>query len=65
MAFQVPYARTDIYKYFPDTIRDCNPIRDCNAIPAAVISSAESSDDPVARFTSFVRLVFAIVGPGE
>ena len=51
MAFQVPYARTDIYKYsfFPDTIRDWN------ALPAAIISSAESSEDPVARFTSFVR----------
>ena len=37
MAFQVPYTRTDIYKYsfFPDTIRDWN------ALPAAVISSAE------------------------
>ena len=51
MAFQVPYARTDIYKYsfFPDTIRDWD------ALPAAIISSAESSEDPVARFTSFVR----------
>ena len=48
MAFQLPYARTDIYKYsfFPDTIRD---------YPAAVISSAESSEDPVARFTSLLR----------
>ena len=45
------YARTDIYKYsfFPDTIRDWN------ALPAAIISSAVSSEDPVARFTSFVR----------
>ena len=51
MAFQVPYARTDIYKYsfFPDTIRDWN------ALPAAVISSAESSEDTVTRFTSLVR----------
>ena len=51
MAFQVPYARTDIYKYsfFPDTIRNWN------ALPAAIISSAESSEDPVARFTSLVR----------
>ena len=48
MAFQVPYARTDIYKYsfFPDTIREWN------ALPAAIITSAESSEDPVARFTS-------------
>ena len=51
MALQVPYTRTDIYKYsfFPDTIRDWN------ALPAAVISSAQSSEDPVARFTSLVR----------
>ena len=36
--------------------------------PASIISSAESSEDPVARFTSLVRskrLVFAVVGPGE
>ena len=53
MAFQVPNARTDIYKYmysfFPDTIRDWN------ALSASIISSAESSEDPVARFTSLVR----------
>ena len=51
MVFQVPYARIDIYKYsfFPDTIRDWN------ALPAAIISYAESSEDPVARFTSIVR----------
>ena len=51
MAFQVPYAITDIYKYsfLPDTIRDWN------ALPAAIISSAESSEDRVARFTSLVR----------
>ena len=51
MAFQVSYARTDIYKYsfFLDIIRDLN------ALPASIISSAESSEDPVARFTSPVR----------
>ena len=51
VAFQVRYARTDIYKYsfFPDTIMDWN------ALPAGIISSAESSEDPVARFTSLVR----------
>ena len=51
MAFQMPYARTDIYKYsfFTDTVRDWN------ALPASIISSAESSEDPVARFTSLVR----------
>ena len=51
VAFQVPYARTDISKYsfFPDTIRDWN------ALLTSVISSAESSEDPFARFTSLVR----------
>ena len=51
MAFQVSYARTDIYKYsfFSDSIRNWN------ALPAAIISFAESSEDPVARFTSLVR----------
>ena len=59
MAFQVPYARTDIYKYsfFEDTIRDLN------ALPAYIISFAESSEDPVARFTSLVKS--RDVGPGE
>ena len=51
MAFRVPYARTDIYKYsfFSE------PIWDWNALPASIISSAESSEDPVARVTSLVR----------
>ena len=51
MAFQVPYTRTDIYKnsVFPDTTRDWNEH------PASIISSAESSDDSVTRFTSLVR----------
>ena len=51
MAFQVPYDRTDIYKYssFPDTVRDWN------ALPTSIISSAENSEDLVARFTSLVR----------
>ena len=41
-------AKTDIYKYsfFPDSIRDWN------AFP---VSFAESSEDPVARFTPLVR----------
>ena len=63
MPFEVTYAKTNIYKYsfFPDTIRDWN------ALPASIISSAESSEDPVARFTSLVRsrVVFASFGPGE
>ena len=51
MTFQVPYARTDIYKYsfFPDTIKDWN------AFPASLISSADNSGDSVARFTPLVR----------
>ena len=51
MAFEVPYMRADIYRYsfFPDTIWDWN------ALPASIISSAESSEDPVARFPSLVR----------
>ena len=51
MAYQVPYARTDIYKYsfFPDTVRDRN------ALPASIISSAEISEDPVTRFTLLLR----------
>ena len=62
MAFQVPYSRTDIYKYsfFPDTVRDWN------VLPTYIISSAESSEDPVVRITSLVRSrVFAIVKLGE
>ena len=44
-----PYARTDIYKYsfFPDNIRDWN------ALPAAIISSAESAEEPDARSHHF------------
>ena len=51
IVFQMSYARTDIYmfSFFPDTIRDLN------ALPASIISPAESSEDPVARFTSLVR----------
>ena len=51
MAFQVPYTRTGIYKYsfFLDGIRNWN------ALPASIISSAESSKDSIARFTSLVR----------
>ena len=50
VAFQVPYARTDIYKYsfFQDTIRNWN------ALPAFIISSAESTEDSVTRVTSHV-----------
>ena len=51
MAYQVPIANTDIYKYsfFPQTIRDWN------ALPDSLISSAEGAEDGVAKFTSLVR----------
>ena len=49
MAFQVLIANTDIYKCsFPQTIRDWN------ALPDSLISSAESAEDGVAKFTSLV-----------
>ena len=51
----------DQYSFFPDTIRDWN------VLPASIISSAESPEDYVARFTLLVRsrLVFIMVGPAE
>ena len=51
MAYQVPIANTDIYKssFFPQTIRDWN------ALPDSLISSAEGAEDGVAKFTSLVR----------
>ena len=51
LAFQIPTARTDIYKgsFFPQTIRDWN------AFPDLVISSAESAKDKVAKLTSLAR----------
>ena len=51
MAFQTPIANTDIYKdsFFPQTIRDWN------ALPDSLISSAEDAEDCVAKFTSLVR----------
>ena len=51
MAFQIPIANTDIYKgsFFPQTIRDWN------ALPDSLISSAEDAEDCVAKFTSLVR----------
>ena len=50
MAFQTPIANTDIYKgsFFPATIRDWN------ALPDSLISSAEDAEDCVAKFTSLV-----------
>ena len=51
MKFQTPIANTDIYKgsFFPLTIRDWN------ALPDSLISSAEDAEDCVAKFTSLVR----------
>ena len=53
MAFQTPIANTDIYKgsrkFFPQTIRDWN------ALPDSLISSAEDAEDCVAKLTSLVR----------
>ena len=52
MVFQTPIANTDIYKgsFFPQTIRDWN------ALPDSLISSAEDAEDCVAKFTSLVRV---------
>ena len=51
MAYQIPIANTDIYKcsFFPQAIRDWN------ALPDSLISSAEGAKDGVAKFTSLVR----------
>ena len=51
MAFQTPFANTDVYKdsFFPQTIRDWNALSD------SLISSAEDAEDCVAKFTSLVR----------
>ena len=49
--FQTHAARTDNYKgsFFPQTIRDWN------ALPDLIITSAEGVEDGVARFTSLLR----------
>ena len=51
MVYQVPIANTDIYKcsFFSQTIRNWN------ALPDTLISSAEGAKDGVAKFTSLVR----------
>ena len=53
MAFQTPIANTDIYigtcSFYPRTIRDWN------ALPDSLISSAEDAEDCVAKFTSLLR----------
>ena len=51
LAFQTPFANTDIYKcsFFPQTIRDWNLFTD------TLLSAAEGAEDFVAKFTSLVR----------
>ena len=51
VAYQITIANTNIYKcsFFPQTIRDWN------ALPDSLISSADGAKDGVAKFTSLVR----------
>ena len=51
LAFQTPFANTDIYKssFFPQTIRDWKLLTD------SLLSAAECAEDSVAKFTSLVR----------
>ena len=51
LAFQTPFANTDIYKcsFFPKTIRDWNSLIDI------LLSASEGAEDSVAKFTSLVR----------
>ena len=51
LAFQTPFANTDIYKcsFFPQTIRDWNSLTD------TLLSAAEGAEDSVVKFTSLVR----------
>ena len=51
MAFQASIANTDVYKGSISS----QTIRDWNALPDSLISSAEDIDDCVANFTSLVR----------
>ena len=60
MAYQVPIANTDIYKCSspPPPLApppDPQTIRDWNALPDSLISSAEGAEDGIAKFTSLVR----------
>ena len=50
IAFQTPIANTDVYKgsFFHQTIRDWN------ALPDSLISSAEDAEDCVDKFTSLM-----------
>ena len=51
LAFQTPFANTDIYKcsFFPQTIRDWKSLTDI------LLSAAEGAEDSVAKFTYLVR----------
>ena len=52
LAFQIPSASKDVYKYSfspPQTIRDWNDL------PGSLISSSELPDDSVSMFPSLVR----------
>ena len=51
LAFQTPFANTDIYKssFFPQSIRDWNSHSD------SLLSAAEGVEDSVAKLTSLVR----------
>ena len=63
MAFQTPIANTDVYKgsFFPRTIRDWN------ALPDSLISSAEDADGALLSSLLWWELGtnFLITGPGE
>ena len=52
MAFQTPIASTDVYK---GSFSPPQTIRDWNALPDSLISSAEDAEDCVTNFTSLVR----------
>ena len=51
LAFQTPFANTDIYKrsFFPKTVRYRNSPTE------SLLSVAEDAEDSVAKFTSLVR----------
>ena len=51
MEFKTPIANTDVYKgsFFPQIIRDWN------ALPDSLTSSAEDAEDCFAKFTSLLR----------
>ena len=51
LAFQPPFANTDIYKssFFPQTTRDCNSLTD------SLLSAAEDAEDFAVKFTSLER----------